>query len=54
VAQWNYLVTMRLWVRSLILLSGLRIRLCCELWSKMWLGSHIAVVVAVTVAVAVA
>ena len=36
---------MRLWVRSLISLSGLRIQRCCELWcrAKMWLGSGIAV-----------
>ena len=40
--------TMALWVRSLALFSGLRIRRCCELWcrSKMRLGSGIAVAVA--------
>ena len=27
-------------------LSGLRIWHCCELWSKMWLGSGVAVAVA--------
>ena len=26
--------TMRLWVRSLALLSGLRIQHCCELWCR--------------------
>ena len=32
-------------VRSLVLLSGLRIQCCCELWcrSQMWLGSRVAV-----------
>ena len=36
---------MRLWIRSLALLSGLRIRSCCELWcrSQTWLGCGIAV-----------
>ena len=35
-------------VRSLALLSGLRIRRCCELWcgSRMWLGSQVAVALA--------
>ena len=50
VAQWKqiWLVTMRLRVRTLALLSGLRIRHCHELWcrSQAWLGSCIAVVVA--------
>ena len=32
------LATMRLWVRSLTLLSGLRIQCCHELWPK----SHVA------------
>ena len=38
---------MRLQVQSLASLSGLRIRLCHELWCrpKMWLGSGIAVAV---------
>ena len=38
---------MRTWVRSLPLLSGLRIWHCCELWcrSKKQLGSGVAVVV---------
>ena len=42
---------MRLRVQSLALLSGLRIRCCCELWcrSQMWLGSRVAVAVAVAV-----
>ena len=37
--------TMRLRVRSLASLSGLRIRWSCELWCrlKMWLGSGVAV-----------
>ena len=47
-AQWltNLTRTMRLRVRSLALLSGLRIRHCSELWYrlKMWLGSQVAVV----------
>ena len=36
---------MRMWVRSLVLLSELRIRRCCELWcrSQLWLRSHVAV-----------
>ena len=40
--------TMRLQVRSLALLSGLRIQCCCELWcrSQIRLGSGIAVAVA--------
>ena len=39
--------TMRLQVRSLASLSGLRIWCCRELWcrSQTWLGSHIAVAV---------
>ena len=39
-------------VQSLALLSGLRIRHCCELWcrSQTWLGSHIAVAVLCAVA----
>ena len=42
------LESMRLWVRSLALLTGLRIRHCRELWfrSQMGLGSGIAVAVA--------
>ena len=43
------LVSMRMWVQSLALLSGLRIRHCCELWcrsrSQMWLRAHVAVAV---------
>ena len=40
--------TMRLWVRSLAFLGGLRIRHCCELWcrSQTWLGSGIVVALA--------
>ena len=39
---------MRLQIRSLALLSGLRIWLCRELWCRlqMWLGSRIAVALA--------
>ena len=43
VAQWERtpLVSMRMWVRSLVLLSGLRICCCCEMWCRiqMRLGS---------------
>ena len=37
------LASMRMRVRSLASLSGLRIQCCCELWcvSKMWIGSHL-------------
>ena len=40
--------TMRFWVLSLALLSGLRIRHCRELWGRlqMRLGSRIAVALA--------
>ena len=42
------LVSTRMQVRSLTLLSGLRIQHCRELWhrSQMWLGSGIAAAVA--------
>ena len=47
VVQWKriQLGTMRLWVRSLALLSGLRIRHCHELWCRLQtrLRSHDAV-----------
>ena len=47
VAQWKQirLGTIRLCVRSLTSLSGLRIHCCCELWhrSQTQLGSYIAV-----------
>ena len=41
------LVSMRTQVRSLVLLSGLRIQCCCELWYRLqtWFGSHVAVAV---------
>ena len=41
VAQWKQiqLETMRLWVRSLATLSGLRIWHCCELWCRSRHGS---------------
>ena len=41
------LVSMRLRVRSLASLSGLRIQCCRELWYslQMWFGSHVAVAV---------
>ena len=49
-AQWKriQLGTMKLWVRSLVLLSGLRIQHCRELWcrSQTLLGSCVAVAVA--------
>ena len=43
---------MRTQVRSLVLLSGLRIRDCCDLWyrSQTQFGSCVAVAVAVAVA----
>ena len=42
-----HLGTMRLWVRSLASLSGLRFWHCCELWCRlqMWLRSDVAVAV---------
>ena len=50
VAQWKRtrLGTMKFWVRSLALLSGLRIWRCHKLWcrSQMWLGSGVAGLVA--------
>ena len=49
-AQWKQiqLGTIRLWVRSLALLSGLRVQHCHELWCRlqMQLGSCVAVAVA--------
>ena len=47
VAQQKQTVFMRMWVRTLASLSGLRIRCCHELWcgSEMQLGSGIAVAV---------
>ena len=46
VAQWKQILlgTMRLQVRSLASLSGLRIWCCRELWcrSQTWLRSHVA------------
>ena len=49
VAQWakNQLVTMRMQVQPLALLSGLGIQHCCDLWCRlqMWLESHVAVAV---------
>ena len=46
VAQWTWtqLRSMRVWIRFLALLSGLRIQCCCELW-QMSLRSHVVVVV---------
>ena len=48
--QWKRirLGTMKLWVRSLASLSGLRIPHCCDLWCRLqlWLGSGMAVAVA--------
>ena len=45
---WTWLVSLRMQVQTLALLSGLRILHCCDLWhrSQMWLGSRIAVAVA--------
>ena len=42
------LVSMKMWVRPLASLSGLRIQRCHELWSgwQMCLGSRVAVAVA--------
>ena len=49
VAQWEQtrLITMRLWVQSLALHSGLRIQYCCESWcrSQMRFRSDVAVAV---------
>ena len=49
VTQWKQiqLGTVRLWVRSLASLSGLRIWFCCELWCRlqMWLKPVIVVAV---------
>ena len=54
VAQWKqtWLVSMRMRVRPLVLLSVLRIQHCCELWCRpqMRLGSGIAVAVVPTIA----
>ena len=33
--KWIWLVSMRTWVQFLALLSGLRIRCCCELWCRL-------------------
>ena len=50
VAQWKpiQLVSMRMWVQSLALLSGLRTWCCCKLWHRswIWLRSHAAMAVA--------
>ena len=45
---WTQLVTIMIWVQSLVSLSGLSIQHCRELWcmSQMRFGSHIAVAVA--------
>ena len=53
-AEWNQLGSMRLWVRSLALLGGLRIQHCCDLQcrSQTWLGSVITVAVPRLAAVA--
>ena len=49
VAQWQRtrLVSMKMWVRALAPLSGLRIPSYCELWHRLktWLGSGVAVAV---------
>ena len=50
-AQWvkTPTISVRMQVRSLALLKGLRIQHCCKLWprSQKWLGSGVAVAVAV-------
>ena len=40
--KWIRLVSMRIWVWSVALLSGSGIWPCCELWCRLqsWLGSH--------------
>ena len=47
VEQWKQIqqVSMRIWIQSLALLSGLGIQLCCELWCSLQtqLGFGIAV-----------
>ena len=45
---WTQLVSLRSWVRSLALLSALRIWYCHELWyrSQIWLRTHVAVAAA--------
>ena len=45
--KWIWLGTMRLWLQSLALLSGLRILHCRELWcrSQMWFGFLVAMAV---------
>ena len=47
-AETIQLGTVRLWVRFLASLIGLRIWCCCELWcrSQTWLGSDVAVALA--------
>ena len=47
--QRTQLVSTRMWVQYLALLSGLKTQNCCEVWrrSKMWFGSGMAVAVAV-------
>ena len=47
---------MRMWDLSLASLSGVRIRLCHELWCRlqMWMQSHIALALALAVAIATA
>ena len=41
------LVSMKMWDRSLVLLSGLKILCCCELWFRLQtqFGSHVSVAV---------
>ena len=49
VAQWKriWLISMRMWVRSLVSLSGSGIQCCCELWCRSWMRLKSCVVVAV-------
>ena len=46
------LVSMKTWVRSLALLSGLSIQCCCQLWCRLqtWLESWVAAAMTVVVA----
>ena len=45
--EWIWLGTLRLQVRSLASISGLRIQSCCELWCRLqtWFGSWVATAV---------
>ena len=51
VAQWvtNLTNILRVWVRSLTLLSGLRIWRCCELWCRLQIQLRSCIAMAVAV-----